>query len=138
VAVIDGLAAIAITFFMHGRSPIIVFQYIASGLLGSSAFSGGLLTALIGVLCHFFIATVWTIIFFLLHRTFSRILPNKAIKAVVYGILIWAGMNLIVLPLSQVRTGTPGALQIAIGIAALIVAVGLPMAYRFDRYYFKK
>jgi hypothetical protein len=33
VAVADGLAAIALTFFLHDRPPIIVFQYIASGLL---------------------------------------------------------------------------------------------------------
>jgi len=138
VAVMDGLAAVAITFFMHGRSPRVVFQYIASGLLGTSAFSGGLTTIIIGVLCHFFIAGVWTAIFFFLHPAFSKILPNKILKGLVYGGITWAGMNLVVLPLSQVPPGTPSVLQIMIGITALVLAAGLPLAFRFDRYYFQK
>jgi len=63
VAVVDGLAAIVVTWTLHGRSPLLVFRYIASGLLGTAAFSGGLSPAVIGVICHFFISLVWTTIF---------------------------------------------------------------------------
>jgi hypothetical protein len=138
VAVIDGLAALCIAFFLYGRSPVSVFQYIASGLLGPSAFSGGLNTAFLGLICHFFISSMWTVFFFVVHRTISRLLPHWALKGVIYGIAIWLGMNLMVLPLSHVSGGTPGVRQILIGAATLICAVGLPMAYRFDQYYFKK
>ena len=54
VAIIDGVVAVMITFALYGRPPVSVFQYIASGLLGSSAFSGGLSTAFIGLIYHFF------------------------------------------------------------------------------------
>lgn len=57
VAIIDGVAAVMITFALYGRSPVSVFQYIASGLLGSPAFSGGLSTAFVGLIFHFFIAS---------------------------------------------------------------------------------
>jgi hypothetical protein len=35
-----------------------VFQYIASGVLGVSAFAGGIATALLGVLFHYLISIV--------------------------------------------------------------------------------
>jgi hypothetical protein len=138
IAVVDGLAAVAVTYFLHDRSPIIVFQYIASGLIGGEAFTGGLSTAFIGVLCHFFIAAVWTLLFFIFHRPVSHLLTGKISKAVVYGILIWAGMNMIVLPLSHVSMGPRDLLQTFVGIAVLIFAAGLPIAYRFDQYYAKR
>ena len=138
IAVADGLAAVVTTYFLHDRSPIIVFQYIASGLIGKKAFTGGLSTALIGVLCHFLIAAIWTLLFFILHRSVSRLLTGKISKAIVYGALIWTGMNMIILPLSQVSTGPRDLLQSSIGIAILIFAAGLPMAYRFDQHYAKR
>lgn len=135
IAVVDGMAAVAMTYFLHDRSPIIVFQYIASGIIGGEAFSGGLTTAFIGVLCHFFIAAAWTLLFFIFHRSVSRLLTGKITKAIVYGILIWTGMNMIVLPLSRVSMGPRDLLQSVIGITVLIFAAGLPIAFRFDQYY---
>lgn len=62
---------------------------------------------------------------------------HGALKGVIYGITIWLVMNLMVLPLSQVPANSSGITQIAIGITTLIFAIGLPMAYRFDQYYFR-
>jgi hypothetical protein len=55
VGVLDGLDAL-IFFGLRGVAPARVFQGIASGLLGRSAFAGGMATALLGILLHFFIA----------------------------------------------------------------------------------
>ncbi|HUY78769.1 MAG TPA: hypothetical protein VMV29_18495 [Ktedonobacterales bacterium] len=49
-----------LTFFYvtQHETPLMVFQYIASGLLGPSAFAGGYSTALLGLLIHFVISFV--------------------------------------------------------------------------------
>ena len=51
----DGVVA----FGLQGLNPIQVLQYIASGLLGKASFDGGLATAALGTLIHFFITFFW-------------------------------------------------------------------------------
>jgi hypothetical protein len=51
----DGVVAFGLVL---GMNPIQVLQYIASGMLGASAFNGGLLTATLGALLHFLIAFI--------------------------------------------------------------------------------
>jgi hypothetical protein len=53
--VLDSTAALVVYGFF-GLKPIRLLQGIASGLLGTKAFSGGLATAVLGVFCHFLIA----------------------------------------------------------------------------------
>jgi hypothetical protein len=55
VGVLDGLYAVVFNG-LRGVSPIRVFQFITSGLVGRSAFSGGVTTFLFGILLHFLIA----------------------------------------------------------------------------------
>src|SRR5260370_37563812 len=44
----------------RGITPQMVFQYIASGLLGMRAFRAGFLSVALGVVLHYFIALAWT------------------------------------------------------------------------------
>ncbi|MGH9373027.1 MAG: hypothetical protein ACRD15_16010, partial [Vicinamibacterales bacterium] len=67
VGILDGLDAV-LFFGLRGAQPIRIFQGIASGLLGPSAFSGGWATALVGVLLHFFIAFCIVLVFLLASR----------------------------------------------------------------------
>lgn len=135
VGIIDGLAAVALTVARSGRSPLIVFQYIASGILGNAAFSEGMASVILGMACHFFIALTWSAVFFFLQPATSRFMKGKAGTSILYGVIIWIVMNLIVLPLSAVEQGPFTATKIFTGAGILIVAAGLPMAYFFDRYY---
>ena len=50
----DGVVA----YGFQGLNPIQVLQYIASGVLGPASFQGGLATAGLGTMLHFFIAFV--------------------------------------------------------------------------------
>ncbi|HET7178955.1 MAG TPA: hypothetical protein VFI14_04485 [Chryseosolibacter sp.] len=135
VGIIDGLAAMILTFARSGRSPVIVFQYIASGILGDAAFSDGFAATLLGVFCHFFIALTWSAVFFFLHPTISAFMKGKVEKSILYAIVIWTIMNLLVLPASAVDQGPVTASKILIGAGILVVAAGLPIAYSFDRHY---
>ncbi len=53
---------------LRGITPKIVFQYIASGLIGMQAFRGGLPSVALGVAIHYTIALIWTGVFYAASR----------------------------------------------------------------------
>src|SRR6202007_3425977 len=50
------ITAALVVYGAFGLRPVRLLQGIAAGLLGRRAFEGGLATALLGLLCHAFIA----------------------------------------------------------------------------------
>jgi hypothetical protein len=130
---LDAIGALIIS----GRTPTVIFQYIASGWFGNAAFSGGTAMMLWGILFHYLIASAWSILLFILYPSFSRFLRNKYLTAVVFGIIIWLIMNRLVLPLTHVpkRTSQSGAKAIIEGLLALILCVGLPISLIANKYY---
>jgi len=88
---LDITAAFINSYLRSEVTPDIVLQYIASGVLGREAFSGGLGTAFLGLIFHYLIAFVWTLIFFKLYPLL-RIKPTYQIPAgLIYGIFHLAG-----------------------------------------------
>ena len=69
------------------------------------AFDGGAGTAALGLLLHYVIALVWTVLFFLAARRFGALTRHPIPVGLSYGVVVWAVMNLIVLPLSNARRG---------------------------------
>ncbi len=53
VGVLDGLDAVVALKVLVGLGPIKIYQFVASGLLGPTAFAGGGATALLGLFIHF-------------------------------------------------------------------------------------
>lgn len=131
------LDAIAALIISSKTPPMVIFQYIASGWFGSKAFSGGITMMLWGILFHYLIASVWSILLFLLYPSFSAFLKTKYLVAIVYGVIIWLIMNRLVLPLTHVpkRTVPPTGSTIFKGILALILCVGLPISLVANKYY---
>src|SRR3954470_16834254 len=81
----------------RGSTPLRLLQFVASGLLGRSAFDGGLITALEGLAIHFAIAFAVVIVFYLASRAISFLRGHPAISGVAYGLLVWLIMNVVVL-----------------------------------------
>ena len=133
---LDGIAALLISYKI---SPAIIFQFIASGWFGKAAFTGGAAMVICGIVFHYLIASFWSILFFHLYPGFKRIVMNKYVVAVVFGLIIWLVMNLAVLPLTNIpkHPGPINILNLAEGIAALILCLGVPIAMTADRYYGK-
>lgn len=133
--VLDAIfAVIAYVFVLRAFSVIGVLQYIASGLLGTAAFSGGLLTAGLGVAIHFFLAFMFAALYYLASSRFPALRVHAVPFGVAYGAAIWLFMDLIVLPL----TGTPkspfnGALFSGFLLDHALF-VGLPIALATRRY----
>ncbi len=88
---------------LRGITPKMVFQYIASGLIGpSAAVQGGAATVALGVAIHYAIALTWTAIFYAASRKFAILSRRPVVSGLVYGGAIHLFMNFIILPLSGV------------------------------------
>ena len=96
---------------LRGVSPDRVWQGVASGLLGPSSFQGGLRTAALGITIHFFIALTAATVYV----TASRFLPLLRERAVpcglAFGLMVWAFMRFVVIPLSAMRRSNAPILQ---------------------------
>ena len=87
---------------LRGVSPWRVFQYIASGLIGTQAFQGGWETVLLGVSVHYAIALAWTGVFYVAARKFAIVMRRPVLSGLLYGGVVYLIMNFIVVPLSGV------------------------------------
>ena len=127
VAVLDGLDAV-IFFGLRGVKPIRIFQAIASGLLGKASFAGGLRTALLGAALHLFIATVIVGIYIAISRRVRTLAERPFLWGPLYGLVVYAVMNLVVIPLSLAASNPKPMAVVVNGILIHLVGVGLPAA----------
>lgn len=128
---------IALTYYplVAGARPLLILQGIASGLLGAAALEGGVLTAGLGLLCHYVIALIWTVCFFLVYPRIALLARSRALTAVVYGTFVSAVMTLVVLPLSNVRHRPFDVRSFVVGTVILWISIGLPLAVVAGRHY---
>lgn len=119
----------AVVFFgLRGAKPIRIFQSIASGLLGRSSFSGGIPTALLGVLLHYCIAFGIVTTYYLVSRKLLALTRDPVVCGMAYGILVYCVMNLVVVPLSAAGHAQPTTPVFINGILIHMFGVGLPSA----------
>ena len=64
---LDILAACLSAYIQRGMTPEKLLQFVASGLFGADAFTGGAIMAVAGLVMHFMIATSWTLLYYLLY-----------------------------------------------------------------------
>jgi hypothetical protein len=115
---------------LRGITPKMVFQYIASGLIGMQAFQGGLLSTALGVAIHYTIALIWTGVFYTASRRLAVLSRRPVLSGLVYGGAVYLFMNFIILPLSGVphpRSAVTIASRIN-GVLALLLFIGLPIS----------
>lgn len=135
---LDITAAIVNYLFSYKGNLLILFQFIASGLLGRKAFAGGTGTAILGLVFHYFIALTWTIVFFFLYPKVRIASRSRIITGFVYGIFVWIIMNLVVLPLSGVPHLPFHPVRTALGILYIMFCIGLPVSFIIGRYYSRR
>lgn len=120
----------ALVFFgLRGIAPIRIPQSIASGLLGRAAFEGGLPTAALGVLLHFFIAFVIVSLYHLASRRWPALTRHPLFCGALYGVVAYVVMTFGVVPLSAAPLKPPSqAAVIANGLLIHILGIGIPSA----------
>jgi len=114
----------------RGISPIRVFQYIASGLIGMKSFQLGLASVALGVLIHYTIALFWTGVFYTASRKFSILVRRPVICGLLYGVVVYLVMNFVILPLSRVPP-RPAAVTLPSrinAVLALLLFIGLTIS----------
>jgi hypothetical protein len=124
---------------LRGITPKMVFQFIASGLIGIQAARGlGAFSVALGVAIHYFIATWWTALFYAASRKTSLLTRRPVVSGLLYGAFVYVVMNFVVLPLSRIpHGGGPPSLASRVnGVLAILFCIGLPVSLlvaRWDR-----
>jgi hypothetical protein len=110
-----------------GGVPLVsLYQYIASGALGESAFAGGIPTALLGVLFHFIFSIVIAGVFILGVDRIPLLRRYIIPGSLLYGFGVFIVMNMIVTPLSATPPlPTPTTSELLVTIIVHILVAGL-------------
>jgi hypothetical protein len=96
---LDILFAISFAAY-NGVAPVRLLQTIASGLLGASAFAGGVPVAVLGLVLHFGLSFSWATMFLGLALLAPSLIRHPFVAALGLGIAVFLAMRLVVLPLS--------------------------------------
>ena len=107
-----------------------IFQSIAAGALGRPAFAGGWATALLGLSLHYLIACAMGLAYAYAARDVPVLRDRPWRYGALYGLLLYALMNFVVVPLSASPRG--GALPMSwtvCSVIAHVVLVGWPCAW---------
>ncbi|GAB2820029.1 hypothetical protein GCM10027043_20800 [Ferruginibacter profundus] len=134
VGTLDILSAFVDVYVNTGKNPLIVLNYIATGAFGKTDFTASSGGAVAGLLFHYGIALAFTFFFFKLYSKINLLSKNWVLTGIVYGIFIWAIMNFIVVPLSNVRTPPFTAFRLIKAALILIVMIGLPLSFIAHKY----
>src|SRR5215469_17458586 len=123
--------------FSHfrGATPVMVFQYIASGLIGTTSFQLGWKSIALGVAIHYFIALTWTAVYYFSSRRFAILIRRPVLSGLLYGVAVYSFMNLVALPLSGApHPQKPISVASRVnGVLALMFCIGLTIALLLRR-----
>ncbi len=123
---LDAIAAILLyakPVDLHSISRI--FRYIASSLFGKTSYTTGPFYPFAGLLIHYGIATIWSVIYlFILFRIFKA--GSIWAKTILFGSLLWIAMNGFVMPLSGLTARYDGW-AIMRSFSVILLCVSLPV-----------
>ena len=128
------ITAALVVYGFFGLKPMRLLQGIASGLLGQKAFSGGLATALLGLLCHFVVAFGAAAVYLAASRGLGFLTEQAVISGALYGVAVYFFMQHIVLPLSAAAKRPFSLQMMLIGVVIHIFCVGLPISLCVRRF----
>jgi uncharacterized membrane protein YagU involved in acid resistance len=132
VGVLDILDAFVFFGVRNGVSPVRILHSIAAGLLGrEAARGGGLATAALGLVLHFFIAFVVVAVYVYASRKLPILARQPLLFGALYGLAVYGVMNYVVLPLSAAggaAASTPPWPVLVNGLLIHMLGVGIPSA----------
>lgn len=126
---VDGVAV----FGLKGMNPVQVLQYIASGLLGIASFQGGLRTAGLGALLHYFIAFAVAAVYYIASLKLPALHARPLKWGLAYGVAVYLFMNYFVLPLSAVPKNPFSVALFLNGVIGHAIFVGFAIAWYAHR-----
>src|SRR6266849_2460931 len=112
---------------LKGTGSIRMLQGIASGLLGSRSFDGGMATAGLGLAIHFLIAFTAASVFYAASRKLTFLTQHAVTSGLLYGIAVYLSMYWIVVPLAFVNARHSVSRDVTAVIIHMLL-IGLPIS----------
>ncbi|GAA4758199.1 MULTISPECIES: DUF1440 domain-containing protein [Flavobacterium] len=132
---LDITAASIQTYILKGLTPDIVLKFIASGIFGKTAYSGGIEYMLFGLLVHFFIVFMCVITYFYFYPKFPLLNKNILLSSFLVALTAWIVTTKIIIPLSEIQPSPFNLKKDVIAIAILFFCIGIPIALITKRFY---
>lgn len=135
VGILHLIIQVGIVFGLLLKSPYISsLQFVASGAMGTAAYSGGLVTALLGLVLELLMTIIIAGVFILSADRIPLLRRHVIPGSLLYGFGVFIVMNLIVLPLSAAPTlPAPPMWLIIEMILEHILLIGLPLGLLVQR-----
>ena len=126
----------AFTFhgLMSGATPLRILQTIATGWLGLDALKGGLPAAALGFVSHYGILIGASALYLIAMLRMRWMTAHAYLYGMVYGVMIYAFMHLVVLPLSNAPHFKPTVLGTACDFAMHGLVIGPAIALALKRF----
>jgi hypothetical protein len=131
IGILDFLDASIFFPLYYGISFLDVWHGPAAGLIGRDASrSGGLNTALLGILLHFAVAFSIASVYFLLSRALPPLIRHPIISGILFGLAAHFVMQYVVIPFSAIHAWPtwPSVVSLLNSLIGHAVLVGLPVA----------
>ena len=122
---LDGASAV---IFLAKFKFAATFKYIASAIFGKEAFAGGTEMILAGIFFHYFIAFSFTLFYAFIVTKVKFLSANKVVSGILYGLFVWAVMNLIVVPLTRIPAADFNPQRALANAVILVFCIGLPIS----------
>ena len=135
---LDIAAACTQAYLSKAVTPDIVLKYIASGVFGKTAFSGGFGYMLFGLIIHFFIVFSYTVIYFLVYPKLKLLHNSILLSSLFIALISWAITTRLIIPLSKIDSPTFNFTKATIALTILYFCIGLPIAFFAKHFYNKK
>jgi hypothetical protein len=132
---LDILLAILLSIW-RGREPAVMLRFVASGPF-PPATDWGAAGSVLGLAVHFALMAIMVAIFVFIARERPSLLDRPIFAGIAYGLITYAVMNLVVLPVRFPAAWPPKTLAITTQLFAHIVLVGLPTAFIARRSYLR-
>jgi len=133
-AVLDAANALVAYKLAFGMSPLVIYQFVASGMLGQGAFTGGIGTALVGVSVHLLVAFTAATVFVLASERLPSLRRDAVGWGLAFGVVVFLVMNGVVIPLSRIPASVPSLPLLINGVVGHALLVGLPIALAARRF----
>jgi hypothetical protein len=132
---LDITGAFTQAYLSRSITPDVLLKYIASGLFGKDAFTGGFGMMIIGVLVHFVIVFACTVTFFLLYPKLKILGNSIIINSLLIALVAWAVTNLAIIPMSNITAAPINYSRAMIAFAILFICIGLPISISAKKFY---
>lgn len=130
---LDITYACAVSYLRAGTSPERVLHYIASGILGAAAYSGGIPTAALGLFLHFFIAFTAAMLYAVASVRLPFLARQPFLWGPVYGVIVFFFMREVVLRSAGFTVPPLTLVSAAIGLFIHTLGIGLTIAWFTSR-----